>query len=64
MEAGEVQRSSTCSTCNGDLSEVIAAAALLHCEKCHRHTLKINVDQHISTTLALKNRNTKFIQSY
>jgi len=61
MEAGEVQRSSTCSTCNGDLSEVIAAAALLHCEKCHRHILRINVVQHTSTTIVLKNGTVIFI---
>jgi hypothetical protein len=61
LEAGDVQRLSSCSTCNGDLSEVIGAAALLLCEKCHRHILRINVTQNTSTTLVLKNGTIVFI---
>ncbi|CAF4499705.1 unnamed protein product, partial [Rotaria magnacalcarata] len=53
-EVGEIKRLYNCSTCHGDLSQVPNAAALLYCERCHRHILKANVNQHISTTLVLK----------
>ncbi|CAF1568734.1 unnamed protein product [Rotaria magnacalcarata] len=62
-EVGEIKRLYNCSTCHGDLSQVPNAAALLYCERCHRHILKANVNQHISTTLVLKNDEEKIILS-
>ncbi|CAF3150186.1 unnamed protein product [Rotaria sp. Silwood2] len=53
-EVGEIRRLYNCSTCQGDLNEVKNAAALLHCEKCHRHILKVNVTLHVSTTILLQ----------
>ncbi|CAF1287221.1 unnamed protein product [Rotaria sordida] len=60
-EVGEIRRSYSCLTCHGDLNEVKNVAALLYCEKCRRHILKVNVTQHISTTLVLKNDQEKII---
>ncbi|CAF1217435.1 unnamed protein product [Rotaria sordida] len=60
-EVGEIRRSYSCLTYHGDLNEVKNAAALLYCEKCRRHILKVNVTQHISTTLVLKNDQEKII---
>ncbi|CAF1401513.1 unnamed protein product [Rotaria sordida] len=54
QEVGEIQRIYNCSTCQGNLNEVTSAAALLFCEKCHRHVLKANVTLHIATTIVLK----------
>ncbi|CAF1331231.1 unnamed protein product [Rotaria sordida] len=62
-EVGEIRRSYSCLTCHGDLNEVKNAAALLYCEKCRRHILKVNVTQHISTTLVLKNGILHFLQT-
>ncbi|CAF3923179.1 unnamed protein product, partial [Rotaria sp. Silwood1] len=53
-EVGQIRRLYNCSTCQGDLNEVKNAAALLFCEKCHRHILKINVTLHVSTTIVLQ----------
>ncbi|CAM4786543.1 unnamed protein product [Rotaria magnacalcarata] len=60
-EVGEIRRLYNCSTCLGDLNQVQNAAALLHCEKCHRHILKSNLVLHISTTIVLKNGEEKII---
>ncbi|CAF4559364.1 unnamed protein product, partial [Rotaria socialis] len=48
-------------TCQGDLNQVQNAAALLYCEKCHRHILKSNLVLHITTTIVLKNGEEKII---
>jgi hypothetical protein len=53
-EVGEIRRLSGCSTCMDELSEVVSAAALLSCIKCHRHVLKKNVVQHVSSSIVLK----------
>lgn len=53
-EIGTITRSTGCSTCKGDLADVLGAAALVYCQKCHRHSLKKNINQDISTTLAIK----------
>ncbi|CAF3773593.1 unnamed protein product [Rotaria sp. Silwood1] len=60
-EVGQIRRLYNCSTCQGDLNEVKNAAALLFCEKCHRHILKINVTLHVSTTIVLQKGEEKII---
>jgi hypothetical protein len=54
-EVGEIKRIWSCMTCNGNLNEVVGVPALLVCDRCHRHTLKTNINQTISTTVVLKN---------
>jgi hypothetical protein len=58
LEVGEIARISSCSNCNGNLNDVIGAATLMLCEKCHRHVLKRNIQQHVSTTITLKHGTT------
>jgi hypothetical protein len=60
MQVGEIRRISNCITCNNELNEVQGAAALLFCQKCHRHVLKQNVIQNNSTSLVVKSRTLSF----
>ena len=70
LEVGEINRATRCSHCAADLREVVGALSLLCCEKCHRHVLKRNVVEHVSTMITVRHgtdivdyRSCRFVRS-
>lgn len=53
-EVGMIIRSTGCSTCKGDLTDVMGVDTLVYCSKCKRHSLKKNMNANHSTSFVIR----------